>query len=44
MATVIDEYTTEEQGSGVRFCEQKGSTQRIFIKKYFTLLWEVFVV
>jgi hypothetical protein len=35
MATVLEAYTTEEQGSAARFCEQKDSVQRIFIKKFF---------
>jgi hypothetical protein len=37
-ATVLEEYTTEEQRSCCYFfCEQKNSMQRIFIKKYFLL-------
>jgi hypothetical protein len=42
MEVVLEEYTTEEQHSVVRFCRQKGSVQRIFIKKF--LQWEVFVM
>jgi hypothetical protein len=33
--TVLEEYATEEQRSVVRFCGQKDSMQRIFIKKCF---------
>jgi hypothetical protein len=33
MVTVLEEYATEEQRSLVRFCGQKDSMQRIFIKK-----------
>jgi hypothetical protein len=45
MATVLKEYTTEEKNSVVRFfCGRKDSTQRIFIKKMFSVYgWEVFV-
>jgi hypothetical protein len=32
---VFEEYITEEQCSVVRFCGQKDSVQRIFIKKCF---------
>jgi hypothetical protein len=35
MATVLEEYSTEEQNSVVRFCVQKDSMQRIFMKKCF---------
>jgi hypothetical protein len=35
MATVLEEYSTEEQRSVVRFYGQKDSMQRIFIKKCF---------
>jgi hypothetical protein len=36
IATVLVEYTTEEQSFVVRFfCAQKDSIQRIFIKKHF---------
>jgi hypothetical protein len=35
MATVLEEYTTEEERSVVLFCGQKDSIQRIFIKKCF---------
>jgi hypothetical protein len=35
MATVLEEYNTEEQRSVVRFCGQNDSMQRIFIKKCF---------
>jgi hypothetical protein len=35
MATVLEEYITEGRRSVVRFCEQKGSIQRILLKKYF---------
>jgi hypothetical protein len=35
MVTVHEEYTTEEQRSVVRFCGQKDSMQRLFIKKCF---------
>jgi hypothetical protein len=34
-APVLEECATEEQCSVVRFCGQKGSMQRIFIKKCF---------
>jgi hypothetical protein len=34
-AIVLEECITEEQRSVVRFCGQKDSKQRIFIKKYF---------
>jgi hypothetical protein len=37
MATVPEVYTTEEQRFFVRFCGQKDSMQRIFIKKCFLL-------
>jgi hypothetical protein len=42
MEAVLEQYTTEEQHSVVSFCGQKGSVQRIFIKK--CLQWEVFVM
>jgi hypothetical protein len=35
MVTILEEYNTEEQRSVVRFCGQKVSMQRIFIKKCF---------
>jgi hypothetical protein len=35
MATVLEEYTTEEQLHVVLFCAHKDSMQGIFIKKYF---------
>jgi hypothetical protein len=35
MATVLEDCTTEEQRSLVRFYGQKDLIQRIFIKKYF---------
>jgi hypothetical protein len=35
MATMLEQYTTEEQCPVVRFCGQKDSMQRIFIKKCF---------
>jgi hypothetical protein len=35
MATMLEDFTTEEQRSIVRFCGQKVSIQRIFIKKRF---------
>jgi hypothetical protein len=35
MATVLEDFTTEEQHSIVRFCGQKDSMQGTFIKKYF---------
>jgi hypothetical protein len=35
MVTVFERYTTEKQRSVVRFCGQKDSMQRIFIKKCF---------
>jgi hypothetical protein len=35
MATVLEECTIEEQRSVVRFCRQKDSMQRTFIKKFF---------
>jgi hypothetical protein len=38
MATVLEECTTEEQRSVVRFCGQKDSMQRIFTKKYFLFM------
>jgi hypothetical protein len=43
MATVLEEFTTEEQRSVVGFCGQKDSMQRILIKKYFMFMWEMFV-
>jgi hypothetical protein len=41
MATVLED--TEEQRSVVRFCGQKDSMQRKFIKKCFLFTVEVFV-
>jgi Tat protein secretion system quality control protein TatD with DNase activity len=39
MATVLEEFTTEEQRSILHFfCEQKDSMRRIFIKKYFLFM------
>jgi hypothetical protein len=35
MMTVLEECTTEEQRSIVRFCRQKNLTLKILIKKYF---------
>jgi hypothetical protein len=35
MVTMLEKYATEEHGSVVRFCGQKESMQRIFIKKCF---------
>jgi hypothetical protein len=35
MATVLEEFNTEEQRSLVGFCGQKDSVEGIFIKKYF---------
>jgi hypothetical protein len=35
MATVVEECSTEEQRSVMRFCGQKDSTQRTFIKRCF---------
>jgi hypothetical protein len=35
MTTVLKENTTKEQLSVVRFCGQKDSTQRLFVKKCF---------
>jgi hypothetical protein len=35
MATVLENCTTEEERSYVRFCGQSVSIQRIFIKKCF---------
>jgi hypothetical protein len=35
MATVLEDCTTEEQGSVAHFCGKKDSVQRIFIKKSF---------
>jgi hypothetical protein len=35
MATMLEELTTKEERSVMRFCGQKDSTQRIFIKKMF---------
>jgi hypothetical protein len=35
MATVLEEYTTEEQRSVVRFYAQKNSMQRLVIKACF---------
>jgi hypothetical protein len=35
MATVFEECTTENRVSVVRFCGQKDSIQRIFVKKCF---------
>jgi hypothetical protein len=37
MATVLDEYTNEEQRSVVRFYGQKDSMQLMFIEKCFLL-------
>jgi hypothetical protein len=38
MATLFEKYNTEEQRSVVRFCGQKDSMQRIFIKKCFLFM------
>jgi hypothetical protein len=38
MVTVIEECITEEQPPVMRFCGQKDSFQRIFIKKCFLLM------
>jgi hypothetical protein len=38
MATVLEEYTSEEQRSVVLFCGQKDSMQRIFMKKRFLFM------
>jgi hypothetical protein len=38
MTTVLEEYTIREQHSVVRFCGQKESKQRIFIKKCFLFM------
>jgi hypothetical protein len=40
METILEEYTTEEQRSRLRFffCWKKGSMQRIFIKKFFLFI------
>jgi hypothetical protein len=38
MATVLEESTTEEQCSVMRFCWQKDSMKRIFVKKYFLFM------
>jgi hypothetical protein len=38
MATVLEEFITEEQRSDVRFYGQKDSMQRIFIKKCFLFM------
>jgi hypothetical protein len=35
MVTMLEEYATKKQNSVVRFCGQKDSMQRIFIKKCF---------
>jgi hypothetical protein len=35
MATVLECFTTREQGSVLHFCVQMDSVQRIFIKKCF---------
>jgi hypothetical protein len=35
MAAVLEECIAQEQHSVVRFCRQKDSMERIFIKKYF---------
>jgi hypothetical protein len=44
MATVLEECTTEEQRSVVRFfCRQEDSMKRIFIRKCFLLTVEIFV-
>jgi hypothetical protein len=40
---VLEVYNTEEQRSVVRFCGQKDSMQRIFIRKCFLFTWKVFV-
>jgi hypothetical protein len=42
MATLLEEYTTEDQCSVVRFLWQKDLMQRIFIKN-FCFWWETFV-
>jgi hypothetical protein len=36
--TLLEECITEENRSVVRFCGQKDSMQRIFIKKYFLFM------
>jgi hypothetical protein len=38
MATVLEECTTQEQRSVVRFCGKKEAMQRIFIKKRFLFM------
>jgi hypothetical protein len=38
MATVLEEYSTEEHRSVVRCYGKKDSMQRIFIKKYFLFM------
>jgi hypothetical protein len=35
MATVLEECTTEDQRSVVRFCEKNDSMERIFVKECF---------
>jgi hypothetical protein len=41
MATVLEDCTTEEQHSGVRFfCGQRDSVQMIFMKKGFLFMVE----
>jgi hypothetical protein len=37
LAKVLEEYITEEHSSVVRFCGEKNSMQKIFIKKRFLL-------
>jgi hypothetical protein len=37
MATLLEEYSTEEQLSVLRFLWAKGLNEKIFIKKYFLL-------
>jgi hypothetical protein len=44
MATMLEEYTTEDERSFVRFCGKRESMQRMFIKNIACLWWEVFVV
>jgi hypothetical protein len=39
MATVLEEYTSEEQRFIVHFCGQKDSVQRIFINRCFLFMF-----
>jgi hypothetical protein len=43
MTSMREECDTKEQRSVVRFCGQNDSMQRIFIRNFSCLWWEVFV-